>query len=678
MAPIPPFHWTDDEIREQFASLSTRRDVAALLDVPLAYLTAVLFRDGPEHYYRVWSISKKTGGSREIRAPSGGLYLLQKRLSVCLRVVYEPRRAAQGFVRGRSVVTNAIEHVGKRFVLNLDLEQFFPCLNFGRVRGVLMAQPFSCGPEAATFLAKIACVHNQLPIGGPASPVLANAICHRLDGQLTRLAKQQRSYYSRYADDLTFSTNRPSFPKELATYGYTTLDAQVGSELDEIIRSNGFRVNAKKTRLMTSEHRQEVTGVVVNEKPNVRRRYVRNVRAMVHSLEVLGPEGAQARFEELDRHDRGPRSGVTFSKALRGKIAYLSMVRGSNDALVRRLSAQTENLLAGRPRLDGVEARSDAPGQRTATLLHLSDFHFKPSDEWDQKAVVNDLLRALEDSREPDLVVVTGDISFSGRIDEYALAAKFFLEGLLPKLGLPPDRVYFVPGNHDVDRSLVGEMVRSSQEALIRDSDPDRHLAAILSSPEERSLLLKRFSAYSDFVADLTGDADRAKPWWSARREVNGIDLALVGLCSPLLSCGDTDRGNLILGQPTVNEATSEGPEIAISLLHHPFDYMIESDKPAIDRVKSWSDLILRGHLHTESAHREEWTEGEVVTLAAGSAYQGSRRRNGFNLISIDAGARTAHILPFRREAGSPTWSVSNDALGVGGATVQLPGRLRS
>lgn len=255
--------------------------VARILQVQPKHLGLVLYRRGPESYYSRFTISKKSGGLREIASPHFPLNMLQARLAGVLDGLYVPRVSAHGYVKGRSILTNALPHTGKQHVLNVDLQNFFPSLNFGRVRGVLMAPPFNCPDRAASVLAKLACLDNGLPIGAPSSPVLSNMICMRLDGQLQRFAQQHRCWYTRYADDLTFSTRSSWFPKQLASSeaGVTYL----GDELKSIIESNGFVVNPRKTRLAGPGSRHSVTGITVNVNTNVRRKYVRQVRAMLHS-----------------------------------------------------------------------------------------------------------------------------------------------------------------------------------------------------------------------------------------------------------------------------------------------------------------------------------------------------------------------------------------------------------
>ena len=125
-----------------------------------------------------------------------------------------PRRPlSHGFRRKQSIIDNARKHRRCRFVLNLDLKDFFPTLNFGRVRGFFIKnRDFTLDEKAATVIAQIACFENTLPQGSPCSPIIADMLAHILDVRLVRLAKAHRVTYSRYADDLTFSTNERVFP----------------------------------------------------------------------------------------------------------------------------------------------------------------------------------------------------------------------------------------------------------------------------------------------------------------------------------------------------------------------------------------------------------------------------------------------------------------------------------
>ena len=190
-------------------------------------------------------------------------------------------------------------HVGQRHILNIDLQNFFPTINYGRVFGVLSKSPHNIAPRVAAAIAKACTLNNELPQGAPTSPVLSNLVCARMDAELSRFAAANKCVYSRYADDMTFSTNRQFMP--LASLGIDAEGqprAQLVKALRDIIESNGFVINDKKTRLTSRARRQIVTGLVVNKRVNVRRSSIREVRAMLFAWEKFGLGAATKHFNE--------------------------------------------------------------------------------------------------------------------------------------------------------------------------------------------------------------------------------------------------------------------------------------------------------------------------------------------------------------------------------------------
>ena len=275
--------------------------VATLLGFTPKAVSYILHKQPPATKYKTFPIPKRNGGQRTIKAPVDALKLLQRKLSDLLQdcvdeiAVSNNRkdRTAHGFKRKRSIITNARQHRHRRWVLNLDLEEFFPSINFGRVRGFLLKnRDFELGEDVATVIAQIACHENSLPQGSPSSPVISNLIAHLLDMRLVKLASEVGCTYSRYADDLTFSTNKKEFPENIAvpsgTEGAASHSWLPGEALQTAIERTGFRINAKKTHLMYRTSRQAVTGLVVNKKINVPWEYCHTVRAMVHNLVRTG------------------------------------------------------------------------------------------------------------------------------------------------------------------------------------------------------------------------------------------------------------------------------------------------------------------------------------------------------------------------------------------------------
>lgn len=279
----------------ELKAATSRSDLAKVLGFKPAALAFILFKLPAASKYTTLKIAKRNGGTRTIKAPSKQLKLLQRRLSDllqdCVDEINKAKgrkdRSAHGFRRGKSIVTNARQHRHRRWTFNIDLENFFPTIHFGRVRGFFINNTdFALNPDVATAIAQIACVDGTLPQGSPCSPAISNLVGSILDVRLVALAGKAGCTYTRYADDITFSTNKKEFPSEIAvpvpTAGPHAWAPSDG--LRDIIGRAGFSINDSKTRLMYRHSRQDVTGLVVNQKVNVRSEYRRVVRAMVHRL----------------------------------------------------------------------------------------------------------------------------------------------------------------------------------------------------------------------------------------------------------------------------------------------------------------------------------------------------------------------------------------------------------
>ena len=246
--------------------------------------------------YTTFYISSASGKRRRIDSPTTNVKILQQKLNQVLRCVYIPKPSVHGFALGKSVRSNATAHTGKRWVFNIDLEDFFPSINFGRVRGMFMGIPYHLPQSVATVLAHICCFGGSLPQGAPTSPMISNMICAKMDSQLQQLAKVNHSTYTRYADDITFSTTARRFPADIGFVdGLDQLNP--GDRLKQIVDSNGFKINSTKTRLRGRNRRQVVTGVTVNEFPNLPRKYTNQIRAMVHAWKRYGLPAAHEEWE---------------------------------------------------------------------------------------------------------------------------------------------------------------------------------------------------------------------------------------------------------------------------------------------------------------------------------------------------------------------------------------------
>lgn len=334
----------DDTLLHNGRPILTAADAASFFGVPLGKLAHTLYRAAEDQRYKGFAIPKRTGGLRAILAPVGMTRDLQEKLSPILQQRYSAHPAAQGFIKERSILSNAKAHVGQRLVLNIDLEDFFPTINFGRVRGLFMAAPFKLGPAAASVFAQLCTYRNGLPQGAPTSPALSNFIAADLDRRLARLARESNVRYTRYADDITFSSNQPTLPQTLivSSHGEGGPGVQLAEPLERAITASGFSVNAKKVRLQTRHQRQSVTGLQVNSKANVSRKRVRHVRAMLHALEKFGLyPAARDHFLKHRGMLRMPKDPArAFRNVVYGQLAFIKMVRGTEDPVFLNFAAK--------------------------------------------------------------------------------------------------------------------------------------------------------------------------------------------------------------------------------------------------------------------------------------------------------------------------------------------------
>lgn len=281
--------------------------------------------------YFSFQIPKKKGGRRIIQAPNEELKQMQQKLNYYLQAVYYAVKPScvHGFVfnpngieAAYNIVSNASPHCNKAIVLNMDLKDFFSTISAKQVKNTLVNSPFDLSEELAITVALLGTFEKKLPTGAPTSPVLSNIVCYHLDRQLEEYCSSCELTYTRYADDLTFSSN-------------SKIPNRFISELNRIITSFGFELNEHKFRLQSSASKQIVTGLVVNKKVNVDRRYLRRLRAILYSWEKMGVELAAAKHYQL--RDLSSVDVPRFVRKIAGQIEFVGQVRGINDIIYKKL-----------------------------------------------------------------------------------------------------------------------------------------------------------------------------------------------------------------------------------------------------------------------------------------------------------------------------------------------------
>lgn len=338
--------------------------------------------------YYTFDIKKKSGKKRTISAPCERLKVVQTCINEILKVYYDQNDHACGFIPGKSIVDGAERHANQHYVLNIDLKDFFDSVEYHQVRALFTAAPFNL-PDTkehstpANILAALCCQTKMVervingevrkvsrfvtPQGAPTSPMLTNLVCRSLDKRLTGLARQFGAQYSRYADDITFSHSKNIFR-----------DGSVFRQQMETIVSGtrNLRINSEKTRLQGRHYRQEVTGLTVNEKVNVSRRYIQDLKKWIYFMERYGVKRAnvfyQAAYMKEKGHIKQTYPGIAF--VMRGKLEFLKMVRGAEDPLYKKLSERLHN----------------APASKIAKLTSAKNANPNPS--------INNILKALIES----------------------------------------------------------------------------------------------------------------------------------------------------------------------------------------------------------------------------------------------------------------------------------------
>jgi RNA-directed DNA polymerase len=258
------------------------------------------------HRYKQFTIKKADGKSdRLIEQPSKALKLLQRWL---VRRVFDPLPThpyAHAYVNGRSIATNAAVHQKSRYISRLDLENFFPSLKSVDVESLLRRSRIALGgaglsEEDIHLVCQLVCRFGRLTIGAPSSPTISNKLLYDLDTRLAEIASGRNAYYSRYADDLYFSSSRPGMLFDVCREAEKVIAETVSPRLS---------INRRKTYHGSRKRRMVVTGLRITPQANVSvgRELKRKIRVLAH----------KARFKTLGQREIG---------WLQGMLAYVSSI----------------------------------------------------------------------------------------------------------------------------------------------------------------------------------------------------------------------------------------------------------------------------------------------------------------------------------------------------------------
>ncbi|GEL89008.1 reverse transcriptase domain-containing protein [Pediococcus parvulus] len=323
--------WTKNntDIKRQFPDLKSARELASFLSIKYSQLTYYVSKGKK---YKSFQVKKKNGEIRILEAPIVGLLLIQKKLAYTLGLIYTPSPSAMGFVKGRGIRKNAQVHVNSREVLNLDVENFFPSIRSNLVFGVFH-KFFRFNIKLSDTLTKLVCLDGALPQGAPTSPILSNIIMNSIDRKFTALARSNHCLYTRYVDDITFSS-RNTIPRTLFR------NKDVSDLIKQILKEKGLKVNENKVRLRKRFQRQDVTGVLINKKINVQKNYLRLTRAILHSFELNEYKDAKKVFLSHYRNENHLGKKIEPEHVVKGMISYIYQIRKDpkdDEAVSRKL-----------------------------------------------------------------------------------------------------------------------------------------------------------------------------------------------------------------------------------------------------------------------------------------------------------------------------------------------------
>ena len=302
---------------------------------------------------------------------------------------------------------------------------------------------------------------------------------------------------------------------------------------------------------------------------------------------------------------------------------------------------------------------------RPVCWLHISDIHLSASAAWSQDVVLTAMCKQIKEQRAlgtvTDFILVTGDIAFSGKSEEYALAAEF-LDALCAASGVPKERVFCIPGNHDIDRDRQLLCFRGARATL---SDPSR-VDAVLEGGEDLETLLKRQENYRRFQKEYFSGQERTPTddglGYVARLMIEDVRFAIIGLDSAWLAYGgNDDHGKLLVGERQIICAArlaqqgNEPAHIVIAMAHHPLHLLQEFDRrTAMNRIEDACHFLHCGHLHEPEVRTTGIRGTGCLTLAAGASFETRQSHNSYSIVTLDLlrAVRTVETFQYRPSDG--------------------------
>ena len=261
------------DVKIDIPDFNSLEDLRKKIGINKKYFYKILYSS--DRFYKQITIPKRNGGERVLNVPDLALKGMQRWIleNILYKVKSEP--SATGFMPTKSIILNAIPHLRKKYILKMDIKDFFPSITFRKVRSIFLELGYNL--KISNALANICTFQNQLPQGAPTSPYLANLICRQMDKRILGLCNIFKLSYTRYADDITISGNSKVY--------------WIKHDVEKIVNSYQFSLNNEKTIFLNPGDRKRVTGIIVNEKLSVPRSITRKLRQEIFFIKKFGIDG---------------------------------------------------------------------------------------------------------------------------------------------------------------------------------------------------------------------------------------------------------------------------------------------------------------------------------------------------------------------------------------------------
>lgn len=333
--------WKIEQSAAQFLSCKYIGDLSQLLEVPKKNLS--LHGLSPEYF--IFTVPKKDGSKRLIEAPYPALKKILRKINYYLQCIYflQKPSASYGYIinyKGNSkpcnILTNAEQHLNAKYLVNIDFEDFFHQVDISEVYAVFNSAPFHFTKKCSELLSKLCCFNDRLTIGSPTSPVLSNFNTQALDEDLTKWASSYDITYTRFVDDLSFSSQTP-VDKELLTQIHTFCD------------KHNFRINPDKTKQFEPVDTKIVTGLQVSDKVTIPEKFYYELSQDIRRLEQTVETSVIIKGKK--------QSGFVkeFEQQVTGKINFIGMVLGKGSEKYKKYITEYEKAMT--PNLEQLSTR---------------------------------------------------------------------------------------------------------------------------------------------------------------------------------------------------------------------------------------------------------------------------------------------------------------------------------